>query len=65
MTTIGLLVAAIVSCASAEPDPSIELNRISKLRDEDKCYDNSAKPQVRKRALPTFPGAWTQSSQLL
>ena len=44
-----LLVAAVaLMCAGghAEPDPALDWSRMSKLRDEDKCYDNNGRAQV-------------------
>lgn len=49
-----LLVGSYVVLADPEPDPSEELfNRLqlSKNRNDDKCYDENDKPQVRLDCL--------------
>lgn len=56
----GLLVVVVVglvawwAVVAGEPDPAFDFNRF-KQRDEDKCYDNAGKPQVREPArAPVF-----------
>lgn len=43
-----MLIPILLVAVFAEPDPSDDLYRgFPKYRDEDKCYDDSGKPQVR------------------
>lgn len=46
---ILILIAICLVAVFAEPDPLDELfySRFSKNRDEDKCYDDNGRPQVR------------------
>lgn len=47
-----MLVECCVVLADPEADPSEELfNRLPKNRNEDKCYDENSKPQVRLNCL--------------